>query len=278
MTVNYQGEDPEDRSARNELGVRTYTRGFWLETTDQSDTAYDVGSHGSLPVIGSTFPDDSSAWCRSLDVQCVKGWKVWKVTANYSSELELNTTATSDPAIITWDSEQFQKPAVVDTSGNGITNSAGDPFLPPEMMDDSRRIVTVRKNLAAVPSWILTYQDAVNSDSFTVDGVTIGIGKAKMQRVSVSEVQRRGSTTFRTVEFQIHLQKDGWLLNVLDQGFRELDGTDRKHILNKDKTRITTPVLLDGSGARLSNPTSASAVYLSYTVYTTLAFSSLPLT
>ena len=194
-----------------------------MTTSSQTDDAYTVGSNGSLPVIGNTHPSDGNAYCSDLDVQCVRGWRIWDVTATYSTERVLSSTPTSDPTYITWDTEQFQKPATQDKDGKGVVNSAGDPFIPAEQMDDSRRIVTVQKNLANVPTWILSYQDAVNSDTFTIDGRSIAIGEAKMQRVSVGPPEIRNGTTFRQVTFVIALRRDGWAYKLLDQGFNEKD-------------------------------------------------------
>lgn len=284
MTVTYKGEDPEGRSASNDTGMRRYTRVFKLETSDRSEGPYAVGSHASLPKIGSLYPDDPYAWCKTLDVAWVAGWKAWKVTANYTSERELAEDPTGDPAVISWDSEQFQRPAIFDKDGNAICNSAGDPFDPPNMMDDSRRIVTITKNLAVVPTWILTYQDAVNSDTFTVDGVSVGVGVAKMQRVSVGPTERRNAITFRPVTFQIHLERDGWLLEPLDAGFRELQagsGSGAGSLVNivnpGDGLQPSAPVPLDGAGVSLTDPSTTNNVFLSFSVYQTLAFSSLPL-
>ena len=100
MAVTFLGEDPAGRTATNTRGVRTYQRVFKLETSDIADDAYDVGSNGSLPVIGSVHPSDAGAWCESLQVENHAPWKGWKVTANYTSERELNTNPTSDPAVI----------------------------------------------------------------------------------------------------------------------------------------------------------------------------------
>ena len=287
MTVNYLGEDPEGRQATNDTGRRSYSRVFKLQTTDKTEGPYAVGSHASLPRIGQLYPDDPFAWCKSLSVSWAAGWNAWRVTAEYTSERELAEDPTGDPAYITWDSEQFQRPAVFDKNGKSICNSAGDPFDPPNMMDDSRRVVTVQKNLAVVPSWILTYQDAVNSDMFTVDGITVGVGLAKMQRVSVGAVERRNAITFRTVTFQMHLERAGWLLEPLDAGFRELGNGSGSgsgaggliNILNPgDNERPSAPVPLDGLGQQLQNPSNTNNVFLSFAVYQTLAFSSLPLT
>lgn len=278
MSATLKKELSEGRAARNSRGVRTYTRVFWVETTSDNDGPYAVGSATGLPIIGDVHPEDAGAWCTDLDVQNTSPWKGWTVTASYSTERELSTTPTSDPAVITWSSEQFQRVAAFDKNGNAIVNSAGDPFDPPNMMDDSRRVVSVTKNLTVVPTWILTYQDAVNSDSFSVDGVTIAAGLAKMQSVTVGEEQSRNGTSFRTVTFLMHLQKAGWLLEPLDAGFREVASGSLVNILNPgDDERPSAPVPLDGAGAALANPSTANCVFLSFGVYTTLAFSSLPL-
>ena len=279
MAVTFLGEDPAGRTATNTRGVRTYQRVFKLSTSAIADDAYAVGSNASLPVIGSVHPSDAGAWCESLQVENSAPWRGWKVTANYTSERELNTNPTSDPAVISWGTEQFQKPVVWDLNGNAVLNSAGDFFDPPNMMDDSRRTVTIQKNLAAVPSWVLDYQDAVNSDAITISGISIAIGKAKMQSVSVAPRESRNGYTFYPTTFSICLQRDGWLLEPLDCGFRWADGADKYLVLNKpENTPVTQPALLDGNGGVLLNPSPANAVFLSYTIYKTRAFSSLPLT
>ena len=280
MTVTYLGEWPGGRTAENNLGTRTYTRVFRLKSDNKNDGAYTVGSNASLPTIGSTHPDDSGAWCRRLRVENTDPFAGWTVTAESSSELELTTHPTLQPAEITWDSEQFQKVLIQDKDGDAVVNSAGDFFDPPPMIDDSRRVVTVKKNLTAVPTWILDYQDAVNSDLFSVDGVSIAVGTAKMQRVSVGIEETRNGTTFRPVTFTLHLQRDGWTVDILDAGFREIDPTDstqRIAISLDDGTEPTQPALLDGSGAVLSNPSPTTAVFLTFNAYKQRAFSSLPL-
>jgi len=280
MTVTFLGEDAGGRTAENNLGTRTYTRVFKLKTDSKNDGAYTVGSNASLPTIGSTHPDDASAWCRRLRVENTDPFAGWTVTAEYSSELELATNPTLQPAEITWDSEQFQKPVLFDNTGDAVCNSAGGLFDPPAMMDDSRRVVTVQKNLSAVPVWILDYQDAVNSDQFTVDGVVIAVGTAKMQRVSVGVQETRNGVTFRPVTFTIHLQRDGWAMELLDSGFMIKDpgdSTKRVAAYIDDGTEPTTAAMLDGSGGILANPSPATAVFLSFDVYKTRTFSSLPL-
>lgn len=278
MTVIFKEETGEGRSGSNEKGIRRYSRAFRLETTSQMDGPYAVGSDANLPVIGSLHPEDMQAWCVSLRVENSNPWKGWTVTAEYTSEREITEDPTAEPAAITWSSEQFQRPVIYDNSGNAVVNSAGDPFDPPIMRDDSRPVITISKNLAVVPVWIMTYQDAVNSDAFYVDGVLVGAGLAKVQSVSVGEVQRRNGIMFRVVNLVIHLQRNGWLIEAQDVGFRELGYGGRQNILNDvDSQRPSAPVPLDGAGAHIVSPTAATNVTLSFSVYSTQVFSALPL-
>ena len=278
MTVIFKEETGEGRSASNEKGMRKYSRAFRLETTSQMDGPYAVGSDANLPAIGSLHPEDSNAWCVSLRVENSNPWKGWTVTAEYTSEREITEDPTAEPAAITWSSEQFQRPVIYDNSGNAVVNSAGDPFDPPVMMDDSRPVVTISKNLAVVPAWILAYQDAVNSDAFYVDGITVGAGLAKVQSVTVGEVQRRNNISFRVVNLVIHLERNGWLVEAQDVGFRELGYGGRQNILNDvDSERPSAPVPLDGAGAHIVDPTSATNVTISFSVYATQVYSALPL-
>ena len=283
MTIVYKGIIPTSRTAQNQKGVRTYSRVHLLETNSKTDDEWDIGSHPDLPVIGELHPSDSSAWCVSVEPRCTDGYRGWQVTTAYSSEVELSSTdPTDDAAVITWSGEQFQIPAVFDRNDDLIVNSAGDPFDPPLMADDSHFVVNVSKNMASVPAAVLDYQDAVNTASFTLDGVSIAEGLAKMQRVTIGPVQRRGSDTFRTVELEIHLRRDGWKLTALDAGFRErtTGGPPEgiKNIKNPDDgENVTAPVPLDGSGHALADPSPTNCVFLEFNYYKTADFSLLPL-
>jgi hypothetical protein len=278
MSVIFKEESGRGRSATNDKGARTYSRTFLLEATSQSDGPYAVGSNASLPKIGSPHPEDSDAYCVRLRIDNSNPWKGWTAIAEYSDERVITENPLDDGVQIDWGSEQFQRPAVFDINGSAIVNSAGDPFDPQLMMDDSRRVVTVEANLPFVPTWILDYQDAVNSDTFNIDGIIVAAGCAKIQSVTVGPVKRRNGIAYRIVRLVIHLQRDGWLLASQDIGFREIAYGGVQNIKNPvDEELPGAPVPLDGAGVSQSNPTAASGVILSFTVYKTRAFASLPL-
>lgn len=287
MTITMLGIKPESREASNEKGVRTYSETYWLTTDQKTDGPYQVGSHPDLPFVGMVHGSDSGAWCVSLKPKCVSGYVHYEVTATYSSERELAEDPTDEPALTEWDGEQFQRPLVIDEDGSIVCNSAGDPFDPPEMIDDSRLISVTTKNLATVPTWIMEYSNAVNSDSFTLDGVTFAIGTAKMQTPRISKPQSRNGISFREVQITIHYREEGWLSNIIDAGFRELAGGSGsgsgsgvlQNIKNPGDDELpAAPVPLDGAGNALENPSPLNNVTKTFRAYRRLPFSALPLT
>lgn len=279
MTITFHGIKPESRTATNSKGIRTYRRTYILTSTDIAEGEYSVGSHPSLPIIGEAHDEDAAAYCQELTITQTNGYVGWEATATWSTEYVLATDPTNDDAIIEWQTEQFQRPCVFDRDGDAVVNSAGDPFDPPVMMDDSRRVIVITKNLSVVPSYILTYQDAVNISSFSVDGITVGAGLAKVQQVNVGGRQNRNGTDFRTVTIIIHVEKGGWDLSPLDAGFRVLGPSNtRQNILNDgDNERPTAPVPLDGAGGLLFNPGPTNGVYIPVFPYELKDFSALPL-
>lgn len=280
MTITLHGIKPATRGGRNSKGQRTYVRVYILSSTDISENEYDVGSHPSLPYIGEVHDVDTGAYCYDIDVKQVAGYVGWEVTVSWSTEWVLDQDPTLDAAVIEWDSEQFQKPAVFDRDGKAILNSAGDFFDPPVMMDDSRRIVTIQKNLASVPAWILSYKDAINIAGFTVDGLTVAAETAKVQAVRVGGNNYRNGTTFRSLTLTLCIDEDGWDLSPLDQGFRKIGyGGELENIRNPgDNERPSSPVCLDGSGGELANPSPLNAVFIPANVYKLKDFTVLPLT
>lgn len=267
-------------------GVITGEIAYQFFADAQTDNPWDVAANSFCPFVGAVHPYDWRLYCVDRSIVNADPWKGWTVSTSWSSEREFNEDPLQDPIEIEWDSEQFQVPLIVDRNGDAVLNSAGDPFDPPVMIDDSRRVVTVKKNLAAPPSWILSYQDAVNSDAFTLDGIPIAVGEAKLQRVSVGKWNYRNGVAFRTVNMVIHLQKNGWHQKPLDAGFRmkvTISGEEKRQLItmtNEDggTEYPVVPAPLDFAGAPLADPTFTTCQFHDFEGYEELPFSVLPLT
>ncbi len=280
MTITNYGLTAR-RVAVDSKGIRTASDTYKLEATD-NETLYQIGADPSVPQIGTSYPNDPTCWCVSIDVALADGKRGYDVTCSYSSEFEVSDNPLNEPARISWSGENFQQVAVVDIDDNPILNSAGDPYDPPLMKDFSRPVATIRKNISSAPAWILTSHDAINSDEFVIDGLTCLVGKAKLKRADISEPQTKNGVTYRELTLVIHFSKDGWTRKVLDAGFRrKYNDTEREliTITAEDGTQQypPSPVPLDGSGVELTDPTPSTCVYNSHELDESIPFSSLPL-
>jgi hypothetical protein len=273
--------------------VRRHTRVFRAITDSNTDD--DVTVLASAPALGAIHPTDMAAYLQRRRARNESFSKrVWIVSLGYSTEREREEDPLADPIQIEWSTEQFRTPVWKDINDKGIVNSAGDPFDPPAEKDDSRLTATVRVNLVAVPPWILGYQDAVNESEFTVDGVSIPKGVAKMQSVRVSPWQERNDVRYRAVTMLLHFREplEGddagkeWHLWLLDQGFREkewqspgspIENAKMQNIGNSgDGQPPSMPVPLNGKGVALEQPTVDNTVFLDFEVYKKKDFSILP--
>jgi len=269
--------------------------------------AYGYGNNILPFPLVSSLPSNPLLLCRRvLPKQDKKSPLHWVVTAEYSTEYlskqekdaQQYQNPVDRPSSIKWNTAKYNKPVVYDTGNNLILNSAGDPFDPPPEKDASRWTATVTKNVPAVPSYILDYCDAVNSEQFTIQGLPVAQYVAKImsieigeeQAAQISEFQEQTYFTFTyTLEFRSAQvtrnsgvkEPEGWLLRLLDQGFREKDPNDstkRRHIKDDASPAkfVTHPWPLDGTGKKLADPKVSTAKQRNFDVYNYISFSNLP--
>jgi hypothetical protein len=301
------GRGGEESYQNDGTTVTTRTKQWRVSTGANATDDVTIMSDGSAPLIGTSHPNHAYCRCvrRSCRPESAAQKQQWIFTAEYSTKWgEINENPLLDPAVTEWSTETFQTPVAKAIDGEPILNSAGDPFDPPAEKDDSRWTSVTRKNvLPTVPQWIFAYQDAVNSDTFTIDGIEIGVGWAKISAIHLSEVQERNEVQYRVLTLTIHYRGEGetvgsgsgsygsgsgsdevypWELQLLDAGMREIDDVgsgasgDVKNIVSPgDKQEVSSPVKLDGEGHAVFSNDPDDAVYLYFEVYRTRAFSSI---
>lgn len=262
-------------------GAISHFRSFLVTTNNALDDGAVVLASGDT--IGTQHANDPNAYLEHREaINDPNHRLVWRVNLEYSSSRTRTTSPLTEPAVISWGFAQFSRPAIKDRDGSAIVNSAGDPFDPAPEIDDSRLFCRVTKNVPAVPEAILkNMMNKTNTDPIVVDGVAIGTNRAKVQALTVSPKRIRNGIIYRTLEYELHLNfaTGGWTLSELDRGFREVDGTSgtRKAIVNdSDSSDPSQPVLLNGSGGVLSDPTAATAEYVDFEVYEETSFGPLP--
>ena len=313
MTVTLLGEIPGSRDGVNNMGNRSYTRAFKIDTDDILDDAYAAGSVAGLPLIGDTHPSDFRAYCHAVDIKCTDPWRGWVYTANYQTN-SLNDIGfggggggggsnpnapdpvkernpENDTSGISWSSEQYQVLATTGFLNNAgaripIVNTAGDPFDPAAVKDDSLWVATIvtnqRLGINAVRFWV----NRVNQNPFVIDGLAVDTRQARIRSVSISGPQFRNQFRFNTttIVIEINLKEsysDGATstdLTIMNVGFRQLVGGVREAMTDKDADDndipIAAPVGLDINGLRLA--VNVPLIERDYRVYELLDFSFLP--
>lgn len=253
-------------------GSVSATRCFIINS-DEPLNEYQALSQG--PEIGSAHPSIPYAYCVSKQVNPLRAdLKSWSLVCNYRNveAQQYNPNPLLRPPQITWSSVSYEEDFVRDITGRAVLNSAGDFFNPPIKVQRSRWQVTYVRNAMAVPPWIFTYIDSVNSDVFTLDGISIPRRCAFLDSIQVGPYRTENGYTFREVTISILLQGYSWQPAVLDQGLYERapDGTRKRIRLGGEP--VTEPVLLDGAGRPLQNPSPDNAVFLPFKAYKEIPF------
>lgn len=294
MTIQWIRQTWDGRSGGAGLNSPLTTSGDYLvKTDDKTDTELDILTDGASPYLGQPHPTAAGLYIEDIQVKQMKESPFfWKLSVKYTNEFttedgespsKSGSTPEFDPAVIEWTTENFQLPVEEDTSGNGIVNSAGDPFDPLPVKDEMRVVCNISYNAASVPSTVLSFANKINSSSVTMDGLSIAKGEAKCQSVRVGGLQVRNGDFYRNVQFSFAILEGGWDLSILDQGFREREPrtNDLINITNDgtqsgDGAQVTSPALLDGAGHKLADPSPADAVFLSFTIYDGADFTLIP--
>lgn len=262
----------------------------WIAVTDHNfHTSADVYQYGldnsilPLPYV-SYHPVLIGHSCRNVKVTQDDGApRKWTIEAEYSSkpirENQQEENPLNRPAQIEIETASYKRAIWQDINSKGILNSAGDYFDPPVEVDVAYWTFRVKKNVADVPTYILDYENAVNNAAFTIRGLSIGQYEAKISGIRIGELKIEGDYQYFEFSYTLERRREKWIpLKVLDQGLRYKSGTDRKHIMDQSTPPrpVTSPRLLDGAGAVLSDPTPNNAKYQEFTVYYARNFSVLP--
>jgi hypothetical protein len=282
---------------------RTYTRVFLIRTDSPTYGPYYAGSHPSLPLIFSAYPDDANAFCVSLSpAQDQNDPRLWRVTAQYAYNTDMaavNSAPSGNPAVDT--QQQGQPPASrvenplsrprdysistnaypwaieQDRFGNPLQNSAGDPFIPVPEIQKGGATITVGLNSTSSPSaaWIgaIGY---LNASSYTVGPYVIGAGLAKLNGVSASLAYENGVSYWRW-QLTFEYRPDGWAWVVANKGKRQVNINDPTgpliEIMSKAGGVVSNPVYLNASGYAIAP--GGARTYATFHIYPRVAFPSL---
>lgn len=285
----------QGRTASYDGGTWTYTREWLVQTTSAADRESVVSGATGLPSYGEPHPAPiaQAAYAKTIDYKQKSETPLgWIVNVKYTSERgkddDNDDDATNDEVLVSFASELYQQEVFADANGNALLNSAGDYLIDPTpTRDQSHFIATIKANLTTIPAWTVNLLNTVNNSSINIGGFQAEKGQARLQRITVGERQYRETQAFYPFTIEIHLHAEGFRYEPLDAGFRVKGEPDdpfsrvpvpvRNQAKNDgDELEPNTPILLDGNGAALKNPTPETAVYLDFEIYKSTNFTVLP--
>lgn len=293
MSVTAANEQWDIEGSR-EPGKQNRKRFFQVFTSDEFEDQNIVLSSVYVPQLRSAHPADSTLICKKLEAKLDKNSStVWYVVADYETVDTAKEDDKQNPTQrrweVEWETVSREVPLTHDVvTGVPVTNSAGDSFDPPPLVDRSHLEVRLTKSFISIPTWIWDFADSVNEAEFDLRGLTIPAGAARITKMRISdektEVQDDGSSltyyqlTINMTLLKDHEQRDpdaerraGHLKRLLDEGVHELYTSivyrdeygyqleipeaaikKRDIYLNDDPEPVQKPVMLDGAGHLLA--------------------------
>lgn len=250
---------------------------YGYDWTASANPLIDLPVDNALVRPNAAHPTIPNSYVIDFQPQRLGTSKMCQATVSYrSSTTAVDVSPLSRPAEITLESETVEVPTFRRLDGSLILNTAGD-LVHGLTRKVNRRIFNYSKNVAAFPSWLLSYSDnAVNSDSVTIEGIAYAAGYLMLQKVRAtpytSEQVNGVTVAYRVMTFALVYDPRGWDEKVYNRGLRAYgeppasssssttsgSSSRPRWIMDEDedgnRTPVDEPQFLDADGKRLPHP------------------------
>lgn len=291
----YQDRIGEIKAGFDNTGHRTYTT-MWTVNFDSvvADPKV-VATLPEVPPFYAIFAPDPFALLTKIDPQQTEDPATWNIVFTWSTvqrdQNQMTDNPLTRPPRVRWTGREFEKPLIYDAINNTmVCNSAGDPFNPPLMIEDSRQVAIITQNVSSPPSYLVDYRNKVNNAPFTLEGVSIDLFCARIKSLELSEWKVEFGYYFRELQIVIEIKDNelvsnfssgvgdpadsgtpagtatvtsnitvsGWQIAAQDAGYRELkynsttSAWELKKIVDANGIEVSQAQLLNGKGKRLA--------------------------
>jgi hypothetical protein len=292
MTITYTPIASESGQARSSTQDETWRRTYVLHWRAETDDKWigakavraacpvAIGNVYQAPGPGGTIMEtDLGSFAVRItateDTSAGDGLH-WNVSVEYGQFNALDQTP-QDPLVarpkISFTSTRFQIPAETDINDEPVVNSAGDPFDPPIMLDQTRPFMTIVRNEPYFsPLLAKDYHNALN------DATWFGRPELEWKCLDITgeEAQDPDGNRYWVVTYQFELNADTWVVEPLDIGMREINSSGKKIAITDDQGReIDAPWPLNDDGSK--KPSGTKAGLLEFHLYPEMDFSVLNL-
>lgn len=213
--------------------------------------------------LGAAHPSISGAAVKNFVPESMSSRdNLWRVRVTYTwPEHDASIAPHLRPARITTHSETVLVPTLTWANGDPIINTAGGLIMGVER-PVNHWIFHIEKNVLAVPSWTLTYANAVNSDAVVVRGLNVAAHYLLLQNLDIGADEQEvvGGTlhTYIPVAFDLIYNPLDWKTRLFNMGLYQIDGTDRVPCIDANGEKATEPMFLKANGEMEVYPPSVS--------------------
>lgn len=180
---------------------------------------------------------DAYAYAQQFEItprenESVNMWTInvtWSPLPENKQEDDFNTNPLSRGVEYAFDWEVYTEVVDKDAEGKQIVNTAGKPFDINVEMERSRSVLVASynvSNLGMVISKSLRYQDAVNSNRWTLGTSSIRNRNALCRNVQSSGLITEPGGSFYRLTFRVAFNGDTWDEKLLSRGFGYLKTAD----------------------------------------------------
>lgn len=224
-----------------------------------------------LPFLNNpdTFEYDFNAYCNRISAT-LRQDNVWDVMVEYGpySALFAGGGPAQNPLLmpvdVSWATSSHEIVFDQDVNAKAVTNAAGDPFDPPLMEEEKRRVITVVRNESTFdPILLQSYDNAVNSDTFALYPPLM----CKVLNILPKSVFHQDVGWYYQITYEFECLNptlpwnvNGYRRTVLNQGVRALTISGTKYHISYKGIPVTEPVLLNLAGQ--TRAASAPPTYL----------------
>lgn len=264
-TLNKAELLPGRRVTRNEYGIAIEAERVYQVLRPLGAAEFNYTEVTGLPAKLSAHPVHSHLLVTGYEEQEDSGIR-WLVTVKYGAIEAKGTGDLSRVVSRSGNTVEGARDLTHDAvTGALVLNSAGDAYDSTISVPTAAYEITIVRQEDTAPATVMPYRGTINSASVTIMDTTFA---AYAARLTITFKETDGSSDFDyEYTYTITERKNlvliggvltdiGWRESMVDQGYRYLDGGVKKQAMvldeNGEKRPVNTPILLNGSGAKLA--------------------------
>ncbi|MBX3450602.1 MAG: hypothetical protein KF777_13625 [Planctomycetaceae bacterium] len=229
-------------------------------------------------------PEEPGYYVDRFEAEQHNNTRFWFLDVTYTDQMVKNPLA--ERASVTMRSQALSSYTLVDHKGRLMLNTAGDPFEPQEKKEVIW-VLSVKKNVADFPDWLLDYPEVINTDAVRIRNRTYPPKSLAVAGITIDDYQEENDVEFLPLTLELHYRKATWQTFVPSRGYQERYELERtagqppefakRRIVLPDQSFPNEPQLLNKDGAWLPRPRPQDVHILKFQIPEDRPFSVLPL-